>query len=75
MFLRRRIRNLRARAEATWTKGLADAAPAKTVYYFDGGPEGIAYKAAIEAVRSGDADRYLPLDVWAKVLASDARGW
>lgn len=75
MFLRRRVRNLRARATATWTKGLADAVPEKKVYSHDGGPEYLAYKAAIEAARRGDAPRYLPNDVWAEVLAADAVGW
>lgn len=75
MFLRRRVRNLNERARAAWDKGLADASPEMKVYQFDGGPERHAYKAAVEAARRGDAPRYLPLDVWAKVLAEDARGW
>jgi hypothetical protein len=75
MLLRRRIRKLNERARAAWEKGLADAAPEKKVYQFDGGPERHAYKAAVEAARKGEATRYLPLDVWAIVLAEDARGW
>lgn len=76
MFLRRRIRKLHKRAAAAWTQGLADTAPGARVYSFPpGGAERHAYKAAIEAVLEGDADRYLPLDVWARVLASDAKGW
>lgn len=75
MMLRRRIRKLNERARAAWEKGLADAAPTQKVYQFNGGPERHAYKAAVEAARKGDPPRYLPLDVWAKVLAEDARGW
>lgn len=75
MFLRRRIRRLRKRAEAIWTKGLADAAPEKSTYMTPGGPERYAYKAAIEAALEGDPSRYLPLNVWTRVLAEDAKGW
>ena len=75
MLLRRRIRKLSERACAAWEKGLADAAPEKKVYQYNGGPERHAYKAAVKAARKGDPPRYLPLDVWAIVLAEDARGW
>lgn len=76
MFLRRRIRKLNTRAAAAWEQGLADSVPHKLVYRFAGrGPELYAYKAAIEAARVGNPPRFIPNDVWAEILAEDARGW